>query len=185
MRPFIAIAALVALAGLSTQAVAQSRYGPRPTARVEETREATVDLPPQAMLGWPGKTAPAPIIAPQPQEAPQPSLPRHLYDTPAAPGPQAAIAPASAPAPVETALLGGPPAPRPAPTSPSATGPRFYSVYREYGVAPDAIAQAPAARSGQETTLRELPSTPSLAGQDDTQYQPYRPNAEAASRRTF
>ena len=206
MRRLIAFAAAMALATLSAQAHAQSRYGPGPStlawpgktpppAAPEIVAEAAAPARPEPIAPWAHRlaaAAPAPIPAAAPAsivaEAPQYAaptsaptasrpahVPTHLYDTP----------PAAQPAPQQqTALLGGPAA-RPVPASGAAEGPRFYSVYREYGIAPDAILTAPHTSRGQETTLREIPSTPSLAAPDDTQYLPARPNGEAASRRTF
>jgi hypothetical protein len=88
------------------------------------------------------------------------------------------------PAPVQrTPLMGAPAGPVPAPSAAPApaafdapTGPRFYSVFREYGVSPDQIPVAPSVGRGAEVELREVPQTPSLASQDDTQYVPPRTN---------
>jgi hypothetical protein len=209
-QPIAFAAAAMALAALSAQAHAQSRYGPGPStlswpgkaaAQAKTTAPSVEPARPEPIAPWaqrmaaltPPSAAPllpaaAPVATARPETAITPAaapapraLPSHLYDSPP-PAPIAQTAPQQ-----QTALLGAP-APRPlaAPLNPSAAaGPRFYSVYREYGVSPDAIPTAPQTSRGQETTLRETPSTPSLAGQDDTQYLPARPNSEAASRRTF
>lgn len=209
MRRPIAFAAAMALAALSAQAAdAQTRYGPGPStlswpgkasppAQAEPAVQTVASTRPEPVAPWApriaARTAPplaVPVAAPvAPAPRPEPiaaptaapaarALPSHLYEAPA-PAPRAAPQ-------QQTALLGAPP-PRPAaaPLNPSApAGPRFYSVYREYGVSPDAIPTAPQSNRGQETTLRDIPSTPSLSGPDDTEYLPARRNSEAASRRT-
>jgi len=209
MRRSIAFAAAMALAALSAQAHAQSRYGPGPStlswhgktpppAQAESPAQPVAPERPEPIAPWaqrmaaqtpppaPAFQSPAPVAVARLEPAlaptaapPARALPTHLYDSPPPP------APAVQPAPQQQTALLGAPAPRPAaaPLNPSAVaGPRFYSVYREYGVAPDAIPTAPQANRGQETTLREIPTTPSLSGPDDTEYLPARRNAEAASR---
>lgn len=137
--------------------------------------------------------APAPVRAPAPQPAPrqtpqaaanqpfaaQLAAPRAAAPQPAAP--RAAPSVQAQAAPPQTALLGGPPAAA-APNSPN--GPRFYSVYREYGYSPDQIPVAPVpangARGGSVVELRDVPQTPSLAAPDDTQYVPPRTNQSSS-----
>ena len=155
---------------------------------------------PEPASGPVNPPAPPPQVQPQ---APAP-LPTSLYDAPAprpAPPPAPVQRPPAAPVATrptapqqpQTALLGEPRItqphqpgiPDPATLPPPNRGPRFYSVYREYGVVPDSIPVAPNVGRADEVQLKDVPSTPTLASPDDTQYVPPRTNqSEAAANRT-
>lgn len=119
-------------------------------------------------LSWPGKNSaprPAPVTEPAPQPEParaayaptrvseparpvQPApLPTSIYDAPppAPAQPVAAAQPAPAPA-----------LPHPTQTARRADGPRFYSVHRDFGIAPDA-APIPPQFFGETADLSEPP----------------------------
>ncbi len=139
----------------------------------------------------PGSAAPVQSSAPVPAPPAQPPL-TPLRTPP--PAPTASLAPTSVqPAEkpraypgykvpqiahypgYETAAAAPPAAAAPAQTA-SATakpGPRIYSVGREFGMQPDPIPPpTQPVVQGPGLTLAETPSTPSLAAQDDTDYQP-------------
>lgn len=152
---------------------------------------------PSAPRPLPEPASAASIPPPQPpRPAPPPaSLPTSLYDPPAATQqPPPAPPPSRPPRPQpQTALLGEPritggaPSPvDPARLPPPNPGPRFYSVFREYGVTPDSIPVGPGLGRADEVQLKDVPSTPTLTSPDDTQYLPPRTNqSEAAASRTF
>jgi len=160
MRLFLAV--LLAFAGASSVSaqVVQDRYGPP---RPRPAPVVMAALTPSAYSGralvWSGKvTAPVPEASiaastpaasipaaapPQPAAAARPLAAATPPQTPA-PAPRvrmqpwnarldAAPAPVQA-APIQTAMTAPPPAPVRA-----GAGPRFYSLHREYGRAPDAI----------------------------------------------
>jgi hypothetical protein len=164
MRVISAVALVGLASALATGAYAQvDRYGGsaqrRPTsvatAAPWQARSASGET--GRFLSWPGKLSapraeaapPAPMEAPRPAETPayaptrvsasvrtaEPAparLPTSIYDTPPAPPPVQ---------PVAAAPMAQPPAAQPAPsmqTARRADGPRFYSVHRDFGIAPDA-----------------------------------------------
>ena len=87
--------------------------------------------------------------------------------------------PAPAPTPHHQASA---PAPAPAPAAvQSQTGGHVYSVGREYGMQPDAIGTR-APQGGTEMFLTEVPSTPSLAGYDESDDQPRRRQSDETTR---
>jgi hypothetical protein len=147
LRPLLATAAAVLLAGAWAGAcIAQDEDGAAPPQGVYQG----------PMLSWAGKTPP--------RVAPPPAPPRSDYAPPSrymAPPSPSAAEPESAPPPriaradpepppAAMAQPAAPPAPvvppAPAAADPGHTGPRFYSLHREYGIAPDPI-PIPAERS--------------------------------------
>jgi hypothetical protein len=126
--------------------VVQDRYGPpRPKPLVVASLGATPAAEPYRvpMLGWSGKPPAAPeraALAPQtPAPAPHKAPPAQPSRSPPRTiGPEAAAAPAFAqPRPSHpTARIAAAPAP---PPRGAGAAPRFYSLHREYGMAPDAI----------------------------------------------
>jgi hypothetical protein len=146
MRPILAVfLALVGATSASAQTV-QDRYGPprRPAAPASSLVMASLGRAPAPyggpMLDWASKghiqaevvaspvqpvpTVAAPIPRPAPASmlrAPRAALPANLYDTPA---------------PTVVAA-------RPATPARGSATPRFYSLHREYGRAPDAIPDQP------------------------------------------
>jgi hypothetical protein len=187
-----ALAALFAIAGASAASaeVVQDRYGPprkaaQPVA-LAALGESAYSGP---LLGWSGKAAPrAEAPAPQPAapqayspapHATQPVLPRPQYaprPTAAAPAPTAppaTIRPARAaamPAPAlasrpKPVLAGGLPETAPPSAAPRPTAaPRYYSLHREYGRAPDAI---PAQATGPRYVLIGPPDAPPAPADQD------------------
>ena len=106
-----------------TAASAEDRYGPPPV--------GSRDLPPSALLSWPGKVLPtARPDAPQ-AAASEPASGFYTQPRPW-PAPMAAntAAPTAAPGPSTVAgMIGAPP--------------RFYSVHRQYGLQPDPVTLSP------------------------------------------
>lgn len=160
MRLALAIAILAASA-VGAHA-AEDRYGPSPAAAPATVATAVAPYA-GAYLGWTGKMAPA---APQPAQASAPvrpaQMPGGLYRAPQAPMAPSPASYAPAPAgyaapPAAPQSLYSQPAPQavrdtlPPPPSATATqgayyassGPRFYSVHRPYGEAPDPIPAPP------------------------------------------
>ena len=86
----------------------------------------------------------------------------------------------AAPAPAARTAALAPPAPAPAAVQ-SQTGGHVYSVGREYGMQPDAIGTR-APQGGTEMFLTEVPSTPSLAGYDESDDQPRRRQSDETTR---
>jgi hypothetical protein len=129
----------------AAKAEPQDRYGPPRPAKERALELAALRGYQGPALSWSNKrtarpeptrtvavTAPSPEFAPTPAPAQRPSpppAPRLAYANPvlARPAPAAAIQPAA----------------RPAQTS-AMPGPRYYSVHREFGLAPDAIPDQPA-----------------------------------------
>lgn len=182
MRLVFLLSAMTALAGA---AQAADRYGatsppsaqplPAPATAAKAPASPTAGGP--RILTWSGKTQPtapaevveaqadgppAPLPAPPPQGAwrrPGPGAQTGAPQPLAAPPPRYAAQPAPQAAP--PASLYGAAQPQPpqqqaqAQAAPYAGGPRFYSLHREYGVAPDPIPQAEL--SGQTTDLAAPP----------------------------
>lgn len=163
MRIFFVLAVAIAGACSAHAQPVQDRYGPpRPAPRpplvlasLDSVRPSRVSPPPATarLLNWSTRrgveqptppaqaiaTPPAqPIVTPPPRPtppAPAARLPESLY---ARPAPVVAAAPVIAtPAAQTLAALAAPTTPAPRAAQPPGGSTRFYSLHREYGLAPD------------------------------------------------
>lgn len=142
MRPYLVIAFAFAAASAASAQPAQDRYGPPRPARERAFEVAALRGYQGPLLGWANKrTAPAPQAppAPEPEFAPTPAP---VAMAPPAPRPQAPPQ-RMAYAPARPQPIAAPQAPPPY-HDPGA-GPRYYSLHREYGLAPDTIPEQLAA----------------------------------------
>jgi|KBSSwiStaDraftv2_1062776.scaffolds.fasta_scaffold51031_2 hypothetical protein len=137
MRPTFVIALALAGATAASAQPAQDRYGPPRPARERAFQVAALRGYQGPLLGWANKrTTPAPPAAPaaQPEFAPTPAP---VAMSAPAPRPQALPQPQRmAYAPVRPQPTAAPQAP---PHHDAGAGPRYYSLHREYGLAPDTI----------------------------------------------
>jgi hypothetical protein len=189
MRLVVLLAALTATATAAAAADRYGAGGAAAQAAQAPAapRATSAPAPTPHLLSWSGKTQPtAPAAAPQQvaDARPAPMVlppPQAAWRRPSPAAPPVSTAPAytaqtAAPqtAAPPTSLYAAPTAPMqsqyqpraqmaaavPAPaSSPYKGGPRFYSLHREYGVAPDPIAlpQQQAAFNGAQTDLAEPP----------------------------
>jgi hypothetical protein len=159
----------------STSPEAAPAPAPAPQGRPPPTQAAPS---PQASSLAPAAAPPSQAQSPAPVQqaaAPAPAARNYPgYGVPQRPNYPGYQAPASA---ARTAAL-PPPAPAAAPSS---TGGHAYSVGREYGMQPDLIGPH-APQGGAELTLTEVPSTPSLAGYDESDDPPRRRQGEETNR---
>lgn len=172
MRLIAFFAAVAVLFALADQSAAQSPYA---VADVGFALARTAPLTAQGaglrLLTWPGKVVPQarpaaprwlaatpsassvraptpPLVQPVAQPRP-PVLPTSIYAPPARP----ATVPAPAPEPRQAIAQAGP-APGQYPS------PRFYSVHREYGQAPDPIPLSPQFFASETPDLAQPPPPP-------------------------
>ncbi len=160
MSKIAALALLVAIAApgiaLAAPGDDEDRYGPPPAPFVDPAAPDSV----QPTLSWPGKLA----------ATPRPSERRPAPQAYAAPTPTAYVAAAgSASLPLPTSIHASPPSPLtppavaapPAASADSGQPPRFYSVHREFGLAPDpAPAPLPTQFFAASADLAEPPPPP-------------------------
>jgi len=147
MRPTFVIAFALAGATAASAQPAQDRYGPPRPARERAFEVAALRGYQGPLLGWANKrTAPTPPAAPaaQPEFAPTPAPAPPVAMAAPAPRPQAL------PQPQRMAYAPARPQPIAAPQAPpphhdAGAGPRYYSLHREYGLAPDTIPEQSAA----------------------------------------